>query len=389
MHDNLVSARHVANAVDDIELRSDTFTMPTKRMLAAMTVARLGNDVYGDDPTVNELEALAADMLGKDSACLMPSGTMANLTALMAQCPRGGKVVVGRESDIYTYEAGGASVCGGILYDPLPNLADGSLDVGALKNSLDVDMTDPQFAVPALVSLETPQNRCGGVPLSLDYLAEVADVTRSANVRLHLDGARLFNAAVALGVEPRMIAEYSHTVQVCLSKGLSAPVGSILAGDSTVISNARRLRKMLGGGMRQAGFIAACGIVALTEMVDRLADDHQNAARLAGALAAVSEVVVENPQPATNIVIFRLVDPGASAESFVSAARRHGVLMEEFGGGRIRAVTHVGVDSGGIDRAAAVIAAAASRPNEAGAGAVRGNTHSQVLLNSEKGRLNT
>ncbi|MET7334475.1 GntG family PLP-dependent aldolase [Nonomuraea sp. NPDC005650] len=337
-----------------VELRSDTFTLPTREMLDAAAHAPLGDDVYGEDPTVAQLERTAADLLGKEAACLMPSGTMANLAAIMAQCPRGGKAIVGRESDIYVYEAGGASVCGGVVYEPLDNRPDGTLDLGEIAAACTLDRDDPQFALPALITLETPQNRCGGVPLPLGYLAETAALARAYGLALHLDGARLFNAAVALSVEPADIAAFGDTVQVCLSKGLGAPIGSVLAGDAATVGRARRIRKMLGGGMRQAGVIAACGLVSLTRMPGRLADDHVNAARLAARLARLPGVELITERPLTNMVFFRVRDPRYTTRSFIEAAGDAGVRVEELGHGRIRAVTHLGVDRAAVERAADV-----------------------------------
>ncbi|MFI6482213.1 GntG family PLP-dependent aldolase [Nonomuraea sp. NPDC050663] len=350
---------------DSVELRSDTFTLPTPEMLEAAANAPLGDDVYGEDPTVIKLERLAANLLGKAAACLMPSGTMGNLAALLAHCQRGSKAIVGHESDLYVYEAGGASMCGGIVYDPLPNLPDGTISLEALEESLVVDRTDPQIAPPAVVSLETPQNRCGGIPLQLDYLAEVAQLTRAHGVALHLDGARIFNASVALGVMPAEIAFYADTVQICLSKGLCAPIGSVLAGDRATIAQARRIRKMLGGGMRQAGMIAACGIVALSEMTGRLAEDHERAARLARGLSRIPGIRLDPGPPITNMVFFRVRDERYTTRSFITAAHRRGVRVEELGHGRIRAVTHANVTDVAIDRAIGVFAdllAPAGRP---------------------------
>jgi threonine aldolase len=338
-----------------IELRSDTFTLPTPRMLAAAGVAELGDDVYGEDPTVARLEALSAERLGKEAGCLMPSGTMANLTAILARCDRGTKVVVGAESDIYVYEAGGASVVGGVVYEPLPNLPDGRIALADLAAACAVDADDPQFALPALICLETPQNRCGGIPLDLGYLADVADLARAHGVGLHLDGARVFNAALALGVPPAEVARRADTVQFCLSKGLSAPIGSVLVGDRDTIGRARRIRKMLGGGMRQAGVIAACGIVALQD-AGRLAEDHANAARLARGLAGLPGLLVEPERVRTNMVFFSVADARFTPRSFIEAARDRGVRVEELGPGRIRAVTHSGITEADVDAAVAVFA---------------------------------
>jgi threonine aldolase len=335
-----------------IELRSDTFTLPSQRMRAAISAAPLGNDCYGEDPTVNRLERLAAERLGTEAACLMPSGTMANLAAMMAHAPRGTKALVGAESDIYLYEAAGASVCGGICYEPIANQPDGTIALSDLAAGFPEDPDDPQFARPALICLENTQNRCGGVILPQEYQAAVAAFARSRGVPVHLDGARLFNAAAGLGLPPAAIAQYADSVQFCLSKGLRAPVGSMLAGSGEFISAARRIRKMLGGGMRQAGIIAAAGIVALQE-AERLADDHVLARRLADLLAAIPGVEVLPVQ--TNIVLFRLSEQEFSTEKFVAAARREGVALGGFGPGRIRAVTHRDVTETDIDQAAEII----------------------------------
>jgi threonine aldolase len=338
-----------------IELRSDTFTRPTARMRAAMAAAVVGDDVYGEDPTVARLESVAAARLGKSAACLMPSGTMANLAALMAHVPRGGGVIVGAESDIYLYEAGGASVCGGATYLPVPNQPDGTLAVADLRAAFPDDPDDPQFAVPALICLENTQNRCGGVVLPAGYPQQVAAVARDQPVPVHLDGARLFNAAVASGAPVAQLAQHADSVQFCLSKGLGAPIGSILVGGDEFIARARRIRKMLGGGMRQAGVIAAAGIVALDEMVDRLGEDHAHARRLAAGLATIAGVSADPATVQTNIVLFTVTHPGFTWQSFVAALRGAGVAVDGFGHGRIRAVTHVDVTAADIDRALEVI----------------------------------
>lgn len=354
MHTPLATVVEAATCESHVELRSDTFTLPTKRMLEAATLAPLGDDVYGEDPTVRQLEELAADLLGKPAGALMPSGTMANLTALLAHCPRGAKAIVGAESDLYVYEAGGASLCGGIVYEPLPNLPDGTIDPDRIAEACSVDRDDPQIAPSGCLSLETPHNRCGGMPLSLDYLRAVSRLVHSHGIPLHLDGARIFNAALALGVGAAEIARHADTVQVCLSKGLSAPIGSVLVGDAPTIAAARRARKMLGGGMRQAGMIAACGIVALTEMTERLADDHATAARLALGLSRIPGVRLDPGPPLTNMVFFTVDNDRHTNSTLITAAQRAGVRVAELGHGRIRAVTHAGIDDAAIDRALSV-----------------------------------
>ncbi|MGY3677095.1 GntG family PLP-dependent aldolase [Streptomyces sp. TE33382] len=356
-----------------VELRSDTFTLPTPRMLEAASRARLGDDVYGEDPTVTELEELSAELLGKPAACFMPSGTMANLAALLTHSPRGGKAVVGAESDIYVYEAGGASVVGGIVYEPVSAAADGTLPLDAVAEACEVDAEDPQFALPAVLSLETPHNRRGGIPLSLDYLGRAAALARTHGIALHLDGARIFNAAIALGVPAADIAAHADTVQFCLSKGLSAPVGSMLAGDGASIATARRYRKMLGGGMRQAGLVAACGIVALTEMAERLADDHAHAARLAAGLEGIDGLRLDPEPPRTNMVFFA-VDPDRTPHTtatLLADAAARGVRLAELGRDRIRAVTHSGVTAADVDRAVEVLADVLAAAPAAAQGAAR------------------
>jgi threonine aldolase len=337
-----------------IELRSDTFTLPTPEMLAAMTSAPLGDDVYGEDPTVNALEELAADTLSKAAACLMPSGTMANLASLMAHASRGAKVLVGDESDIYIYEAGGASVCGGLVYEPIPTQSDGNLRIADLAAAIPEDLDDPQFARPEVLCLENTHNRCGGVILPAEYTWQVRQFADERGLKVHLDGARIFNAAVAAGVTAGDIARDADSVQFCLSKGLGAPIGSVVAGSAEFVAKARRIRKMLGGGMRQAGVIAAAGIVAINR-ADRLTVDHANANRLARGLASISGIDVDPAEVQTNIVMFRVTDPAFSLNGFLGSARDLGVALAELGHGRVRAVTHSGVSADDIDEAVAVV----------------------------------
>ena len=338
-----------------IELRSDTFTLPTERMRAAMASAEVGNDVYREDPTVRRLEERAAELFGKDAACLMPSGTMANLSAIMSVTPRGGKVLCGDESDIYLHEAGGASVCGGAVYAPVPTQADGTLDLADLAAALPEDRDDPEFAPAALVCLENSHNRRGGRVLRPEYLARVGEFARAQRIPLHLDGARVLNAAVSLGIDPAELARPVDTLQFCMSKGLSAPIGSVLVGSLDVLERARRIRKMLGGGMRQAGVIAAAGLVALEEMVPRLSADHVNARRLATGLAELPGVRLDLAAVETNIVMFAVDLPH---DRFIAAMRDRGVAIAELGRGRLRAVTHAGVAAADIDAAVAAAAAA-------------------------------
>jgi threonine aldolase len=339
-----------------VELRSDTFTLPRTQMLEAMRHAPLGDDVYGEDPTVNALERRAAKMFGKAAACFMPSGTMANLASLMAHCPRGAKAIVGADSDIYIYEAGGVSVCGGVVLHPVPNEPDGTLSLENLAAAFPADPTDPQFALPAVICLENPQNHCGGRVLPVTYLEAVRDLADSRRVRVHLDGARIFNAVLACGATAADIARYAHSVQFCLSKGLSAPAGSMVVGDIPFVASVRRIRKMLGGGMRQAGVLAAAGRVALEGMTQRLGEDHANARRLAAGLAGIPGVELDPRPVQINMVFFRLRGTAISTGDLVAQAARHGVRLAELGQDRIRCVTHVDVTTADIDRAVQVIA---------------------------------
>jgi threonine aldolase len=338
-----------------IELRSDTFTLPTPEMLEAITRAQLGDDVYGEDQTVNELEALAAELFGKEAALLVPSGTMANLIAVMAHCPRGTKVIVGNEADMYLYEAGGASVCGGLLYEPVATQADGRLALEDIQQAFPQDPSDPQFALPALICLENTHNRMGGRVLPLAYLQDVQTFAHQHAVQVHLDGARIFNAAVALDVPVAEIARCADSLQFCLSKGLSAPVGSMLVGTQAFIQQGHRVRKMLGGGMRQAGIIAAPGLISLQKMTQRLAEDHRHALQLARGLATIEGIECDPTGVETNIVFFRVSDTRFPLPLFIQAARARGLNIAELGHRRIRAVTHLGICAHDIDRALQII----------------------------------
>jgi threonine aldolase len=311
---------------------------------------------------VRRLEETAAARLGKAAGLLLPSGTMANLAALLVHAPRGRSALVGAESDIYLYEAAGAAVCGGIGYHPVPNQPDGTLALPDLAAGFPADPADPQFALPAVICLENTQNRCGGVILPQPYQAEVAAFARDRGVAVHLDGARIFNAAVGTGRPATELARHADSVQFCLSKGLRAPIGSMLAGTAEFVRAARRIRKMLGGGMRQAGVVAAAGIVALEEMVDRLAEDHALARRLAAGLAGIPGVEVR-PEPQTNVVLFRILDPSVTVAGFVAAAAAAGVGIGEFGHGRVRAVTHADLTAGRVDDALAVLARLVEQPS--------------------------
>ncbi len=323
-----------------IDLRSDTVTRPGPDMRRAMAEAEVGDDVYGDDPTVNALEELAAEMLGKEAGLYVSSGTQSNLCALLAHCQRGDAYVVGRTAHNYRYEAGGAAVLGGIQPQPLELAPDGTFDLDALAAHIVTDHMMFHFAVSRLLSLENTYN---GVVLDPAYVARAQELARSKGLSLHLDGARLWHAAVELGVPPAEVAAGFDTVSVCLSKGLGAPVGSVLVGSEELVDEARRWRKMLGGGMRQAGVIAAAGIHALNNNIDRLAEDHARAARLAEGLAQIPGVSLINR--ATNMVFVSLdgIDPMAVGRRLTEA----GIIVSTAPSTRL--VTHLDVSDDDIE----------------------------------------
>ena len=332
-----------------IDFLSDTVTHPTQAMRDAMYKAAVGDDVYGEDPTVNRLEALAAEKLGKEAACFLPSGTMANLTSILAHCPRGYEVLVGDESDIYNYEAGGPSIVGGVVLHPIRTAADGRLELEDLRAAVR-DPFDYQCARAGLICLENPHCRSGGRVLPMEYLQSVRELADEFKIPVHLDGARVFNAAIALKVTPAEVAAYADSVQFCLSKNLGAPIGSMVVGRQGFIDDVRRLRKMLGGGMRQVGLIAAAGIVALETMVDRLADDHRRARLLAESLIDLPEIELNLDEVQTNMVFFRVTGSRFTWQSFIRELSDHGIRMAELGHGRIRAVVHYQIDDDDIEQ---------------------------------------
>ena len=334
-----------------IDLRSDTVTMPTAEMRAAMAQAELGDDVYGEDPTVNRLEELAAAAMGKEAALLVPSGTMGNLIALLTHCPRGTKALLGSQSHTYVYEAGGGAAVGGIMLAAVANREGGELDLIELERELSLP-DDPHFARARLIALENTHNRCGGEAVAPEHMAQVAGMARQRGLAVHLDGARIFNAAVALGTTAASLASQADSVLFCLSKGLACPVGSLLCASGSFIAEARRVRKTLGGGMRQAGIVAAAGIVALGgTMVERLAEDHDNARALADGLAGVGGLRVLPARRRTNMVFFEVADGSEKVRRFLAALREHGVLVTERSATVFRAVTHYGIDRNDIGRA--------------------------------------
>lgn len=332
-----------------IELRSDTFTLPTADMFQASAHASLGDDVWGEDPTVMALEAKAAALLGKEAALFVTSGTQGNLIAILSHTSRGNEVIVGDKSHIFNAEAAGSAVIGGIQLRVVRNTSRGTLEQPALQSAIRPD--DIHYPRTALICVENTHNHAGGAVLSLDDMADVREVADEADIRVHLDGARVFNAAVALSVNPAEIAAYADSVTFCLSKGLSAPIGSVLCGSEGFVAHARRYRKMLGGGMRQAGVIAAPGVVALDSMVDRLADDHANARRLGEALDQMPGVIVDLGTLQTNIVVADFSETGWTAAEVVDAVAQRGVKVASVGPFLVRMVTHRGVTSDQVSQA--------------------------------------
>ncbi len=323
-----------------IDLRSDTVTTPSAAMRAVMAEAEVGDDVYGEDPTVNRLESLAAGMLGTQAAVFAASGTQSNLMALLSHCERGDEYIVGQHAHTYKYEGGGAAVLGSIQPQPLDFEPDGTLNLERVARAIKPD--DPHFARTRLLCLENTQ---AGKILPLEYLERAAELARDRGLALHLDGARAFNAAVKLKVPITAIAEHFDSVSICLSKGLGAPVGSVLCGSAEVVKRARRWRKVLGGGMRQAGIVAAAGIFALERNVERLEEDHHNARSLADGLADVEELKIDPRSVQTNMA-FLSVD-----RTIMPRLLRHlednGIRMSE--GEPIRLVTHLDVSSDDVD----------------------------------------
>jgi threonine aldolase len=331
-----------------VDLRSDTVTQPTVAMRAAMMAAELGDDVFASDPTVNALQERIAALLGKEAALFVPSGTQSNLVAIMSHCGRGDEYIVGQLAHTYRWEGGGAAVLGSVQPQPLDHQPDGRLALADIQAAIKPD--DSHFARSRLLALE---NTIGGKVLPMAYLADATALARRRGLATHLDGARLFNAAVAMGGDPRVkareMASHFDSVSVCFSKGLGAPVGSALVGSNEFIRGAHRWRKMLGGGMRQAGLLAAAAIHALDHHIDRLKDDHALAKRLAEGLAGLPGLTVEPPQ--TNIVFADVQGP--RAEGLMAHLKSRGVLAT--GLYQLRFVTHLDVDAAGVDRAVAAV----------------------------------
>jgi threonine aldolase len=331
-----------------IDLRSDTVTQPTPEMREAMAEAEVGDDVYRDDPTVNRLEGLAAAMLGKEDALFVPSGTMGNLLALLVHCQRGDEVIVGNLSHIYLNEAGGMAALGGIQPCPVQNQKDGTLSLEDIRASIRSE--DVHHPITRLICLENTQNICGGVPLTPAYTRQVGELAHQHGLSLHVDGARIFNSAVVQQVSVKELVEPADSVMFCLSKGLASPVGSMLVGSQKFIARARHLRKMLGGGMRQVGIVAAAGIISLERMVNRLGEDHARARKLAEGLRTVKGLAVDDGSPYSNMVYMNLAEEvQINSQQVCEKAREMGILLDAENARRFRLVTHYWIDDRAVE----------------------------------------
>ena len=334
-----------------IDLRSDTVTQPSPEMRRAMYEAELGDDVYGEDPTVNRLEAVAAERVGKEAAVLVASGTMGNLVCALTHCSRGDEMIVGADAHIFLNEVGGAASLGGIQVRALANDARGMLDPGQVEGAIRPEGL--HFPPTGLVCLENTHNRGSGAVFTAEEMGAVTRVAHAHGVPVHLDGARLFNAAVALGVPAAELAAQADSLSFCLPKGLACPVGSVVCGTAEFVARARKARKMLGGGMRQAGVFAAAGLVALDGMVERLAEDHANARRLAQGLASMPGLFIDPAAIQSNIVIVEVTD--REAQGLIGGLKARGVLASPSAGKGVRFVTHYGITPADIDRALEVV----------------------------------
>ncbi len=333
-----------------IDLRSDTVTPPTKAMRKAMANAEVGDDVFGEDPSVNKLQMLAAEKMGKEAGLFVPSGTMGNLAAVLAHCGRGDEVILGNKAHTFLYEAGGISALGGVHSCQLPNQDDGTLVLEDIQAA--IRSKDAHQPISRLVCLENTHNRCGGVAISADYTRAVGELAHQNGLLLHLDGARIFNAAAGLDVPVIELAQPADSVTFCLSKGLCAPVGSVLCGSKEFIAKAHRIRKQLGGGMRQAGILAAAGIVALETMVDRLADDHKRAKLLVQGLSFLPWLVMDAGTPQTNMIFMNISEAyPIEAKQVAGELEKQGIRVGVVGKKRFRLVTHYWIDDRGVDKA--------------------------------------
>ena len=337
-----------------IDLRSDTVTHPTPAMRRAMAEAEVGDDQYGEDPTVNRLQELAAELLGKEAACFVSSGTMGNLIAILTHCGRGDEVLLGDECHVLWFESGGAATLGGLPFNKLRTDKLGRFDPQEVADLIRIRR--PGYQRTGVVCLENTQNRCGGTVLPPEYLAQIAAIAHERGVPVHLDGARIFNAAAALGLPAKQVVADMDSVQFCFSKALAAPVGSIVVGSRDFIAGVKANRKLVGGAMRQAGVIAAAAIVGLTEMIERLPEDHRRARRLAEGLAQIDGIGVDLETVQSNIVIFRPDRDRISGEEFIGGMAEGGIRVSNYGLRGLRMVTHYQITDEDVEKALGVAA---------------------------------
>ena len=346
-----------------IDLRSDTVTLPSDKMREAILRAKLGDDVFGEDPTINELEAKAAKIMGKEAGLLVPSGTMGNLVSILVHCQRGTEIILGDKSHTFMYEAGGISAFGGVHSRQLKNQIDGTMNIDDIHTAIRVD--NVHFPKTSAITIENTHNLCNGMPLFPEYMQEVTQLAHNNNIKVHIDGARIFNAAVAQDVDVTELVTDADSVTFCLSKGLSAPVGSVVCGSEKFIYHARRIRKALGGGMRQGGIIAAAGIFSLNNMLDQIGEDHENAKRLAKGINQIKGLSIERENIKTNILYFDIEKGSTRSKKFViqTQNRNHypfdinldNIRFFETSPNHFRLVTHYGITRKDADKALAVL----------------------------------
>jgi len=334
--------------LNTIDLRSDTLTQPTESMRKAMAEAEVGDDVFSEDPTVNRLEKIAAGRMGKEAAVFVPSGTMGNLISMLSHCNRGDEVLLGDQSHIFLNEVGGIAALGGIHPHTISNESDGTLNLETIEKK--IRASDLHYPPTRLIALENTHNYCMGSPIQPGYMQQVGNLAKRYNLLIHVDGARIFNAAVALEVDVKDLVREADSVMFCLSKGLSAPVGSLVCGNKKFINRARKWRKMVGGGMRQSGHLAAAGIIALNELVDKLKKDHSNAQVLAQGLARLNGIVLDPELIKTNIIFFSLKHPTLNPDTFLEKLENQGIKILAIQPGVFRAVLHQEISEPQIER---------------------------------------
>ena len=336
-----------------IDLRSDTVTLPSDEMRQSIANADLGDDVFREDPTINQLESKSSELFGKEAAIFVPSGTMGNLASILAHCDRGTEIILGDKSHTFLYEGGGISAFGGIHSRQLPNQDDGTLDVEEIKSAIRTE--NDHFPKTSAISLENTHNMCFGMPLSVEYINSVALIAKENGLKLHIDGARIFNAAVALNVAVKDLVENADSVTFCLSKGLAAPVGSVVCGGEKFIYQVRRNRKALGGGMRQAGILAAAGLLSLNLAESQLLEDHKNAKLLAEGIAQINGLTIDEKKVQTNIIYFGLNSQKLTGSQLVSKMEGRGIKFFETSSNRFRLVTHYGITRDDIEKTLEVL----------------------------------